>query len=109
MSLGAFGRFARISTFARRLAILLLLVLFAPAAALAQTCTVTPAAGNYGSVDILAGAAVNTSSTFSVACTGALVTLGICIQFDQGSPNSNTSIRYMSNGSSLVQHELYSD
>jgi spore coat protein U-like protein len=110
MSLDAFGRSARIATLARRLAILLfLLALFFPVMALAQTCSVTPAPGNYGSVDILAGAAVNTSSTFSVSCTGLAVTMGICIQFDQGSPNSNTSIRYMANGSSLVQHELYSD
>src|SRR5690349_15871020 len=101
MSLDAFGRPARVSTLARRFAIVLWLVLF-PAAALAQSCTVTPAPGNYGSVDILAGTAVNTTSTFSVSCTGALVTMGICIQFDQGSPNSNTSIRYMTNGSSLV-------
>lgn len=91
------------------LSLLCLFWLLCASTALAQSCSVTPASGNYGAVDILSGSAVNTSSTFTVTCNGALITVGICIQFDQGSPNSNTSIRYMTNGTSLVQHELYSD
>jgi spore coat protein U-like protein len=91
------------------LSLLCLFWLFYASTALAQSCSVTPAPGNYGPVDVLSGSAVNTSSTFTVTCSGALITVGICIQFDQGSPNSNTSIRYMTNGTTLVQHELYSD
>jgi spore coat protein U-like protein len=79
----------------------------------AQTCSVTAASGNYGSVDILSGSSVDTTSSFTVTCSGCLSPLGCtynaCIQFDQGSPNSNSSIRYMGSGSNTIQHELYSD
>jgi spore coat protein U-like protein len=77
----------------------------------AQTCSVTAAPGNYGSVNILSGSSVNTTSSFTVTCTGCPLgcTYNACIQFDQGSPNSNSSIRYMGSGSNTIQHELYSD
>jgi spore coat protein U-like protein len=79
----------------------------------AQSCLVGAAAGNYGSVDILSGSSIDTTSSFSVNCSGCLSPLGcnynVCVQFDQGSPNSNSSIRYMGNGPNTIQHELYSD
>jgi spore coat protein U-like protein len=79
----------------------------------AQTCSVTPASGNYGSVNVLSGSSVDTTSSFTVTCSGCLSPLGCtynaCIQFDQGSPNSNSSIRYMGSGSNTIQHELYTD
>jgi hypothetical protein len=34
--------------------------------ALAQSCTVTNASGSYGSINVLSGAAVDTTSTFTV-------------------------------------------
>jgi spore coat protein U-like protein len=83
------------------------------AGANAQSCSVSTASGNYGSVDILSGGSVDTTSSFSVTCSGCLSPLGctynVCIQFDQGSPNSNSSTRYMGSGSNTIQHELYSD
>ncbi|WP_044540890.1 spore coat U domain-containing protein [Bradyrhizobium sp. LTSP885] len=79
----------------------------------AQSCSVSAAAGNYGSVNILSGGTTDTTSSFTVNCTGCLSPLGctynVCVQFDQGSPNSNSSIRYMGSGASTIQHELYSD
>jgi spore coat protein U-like protein len=79
----------------------------------AQSCSVSAASGNYGSVDILSGSSIDTTSSFSVNCSGCLSPLGctynVCIQFDQGSPNSNSSIRYMGSGPNTIQHELYSD
>lgn len=79
----------------------------------AQTCTVAAASGNYGSVDILSGAAVDTTSTFSLNCSGCLVPLGcqynVCVQFGQGSPSGGPSVRSMASGPNTVQHELYSD
>ena len=79
----------------------------------AQSCSVSAAPGNYGSVDILTGASVDTTSSFSVNCTGCLSPLGcnynVCVQFDQGSPNSNSSVRYMGSGPNTIQHELYVD
>jgi spore coat protein U-like protein len=79
----------------------------------AQSCSVSTASGNYGSVDILSGSSVDTTSSFTATCSGCLSPLGctynVCIQFDQGSPNSNSSIRYMGSGPNTIQHELYSD
>ncbi|QDW36462.1 spore coat U domain-containing protein [Bradyrhizobium sp. KBS0727] len=77
----------------------------------AQSCSVSAASGNYGSVDILSGSSVDTTSSFTVNCSGCLLgcTYNVCIQFDQGSPNSNSSIRYMGSGANTIQHELYSD
>lgn len=76
----------------------------------AQSCTVSSASGSYGAVDVLAGAAVDVTSTFTVTCVGLpLFTVGICVQINEGSPNSSPSIRSMANGAATAQHELYSD
>jgi spore coat protein U-like protein len=77
----------------------------------AQTCSVSAASGNYGAVNVLAGSAVTTSSTFTMTCSGCVLgcTVNARIQFNQGSPNGNTSIRHMGNGANTAQHELYSD
>ena len=79
----------------------------------AQSCSVSSAAGNYGSVNILSGSTTDTTSSFTVTCTGCLLPVGctynVCVQFDQGSPNSNSSIRTMGSGANTIQHELYSD
>ncbi len=83
------------------------------ACASAQSCTVTAASGNYGSVNVLSGSSIDTTSSFTVNCSGCISPLGctynVCIQFDQGSPSSNSSIRYMGSGANTVQHELYTD
>lgn len=88
-------------------------ILIFPVRADAQSCSVSAASGNYGSVDILSGSSVDTTSSFSVTCSGCLSVLGcpynVCVQFDQGSPNSNSAIRYMGSGPNTIQHELYSD
>ena len=88
-------------------------ILIFPVRADAQSCSVSAASGNYGSVDILSGSSVDTTSSFSVNCSGCLSALGcpynVCVQFDQGSPNSNSAIRYMGSGPNTIQHELYSD
>lgn len=77
----------------------------------AQSCTVGAASGNYGSVDILSGGAIDTTSTFTVNCSGCPLgcNYNVCVQFDQGAPNSSSSIRYMGSGPNVIQHELYSD
>ena len=97
----------------RALALIFCVVAFTLAAertALAQSCSVSAATGNYGTVDILAGSAVDTTSTFTLNCTGILfATVGICVQLADGSPNPSSSIRSMGNGGATVQHELYSN
>jgi spore coat protein U-like protein len=75
----------------------------------ALTCSIGSAAGNYGSIDVLTGAAATASATFTVNCTGG--TSGqiaiLCIEMGQGSPNANSSVRYMGNGTQTAIHELY--
>src|SRR5579863_6617361 len=84
-----------------------------PTGVLAQTCSVNSASGNYGSLDVLPGGAVDTTASFTVTCSSCLLPVGcpvnVCVQFNQGAPNSNSSIRYLGNGANTVQHELYSD
>jgi spore coat protein U-like protein len=75
----------------------------------ALTCSIGSAGGNYGSVDVLTGAPATASATFTVSCTGG--TPGqiaiLCTEFGQGSPNANSSIRYMGDGAATTIHELY--
>ncbi|MGA2043802.1 MAG: spore coat protein U domain-containing protein [Roseiarcus sp.] len=75
----------------------------------ALTCSIGAAGGNYGSVDVLTGAAATASATFTISCTGG--TAGqiaiLCTEFGQGSPNASSSVRYMGNGAATTIHELY--
>jgi len=75
----------------------------------ALTCSIGSAPGNYGGVDVLTGAAASASADFTVNCTGG--TSGriaiMCIEFGQGSPNANASVRYLGNGALTAIHELY--
>jgi spore coat protein U-like protein len=93
--------------------ILLVVLVLCPVGARAQTCSVNGASGNYGSADVLPGGNVDTTASFTVTCTGCVIAIGcpvnVCVQFDQGAPNGNSTVRYMGNGANTVQHELYSD
>jgi spore coat protein U-like protein len=95
------------------LTLLLTALLLFPARAFSQTCSVNAASGSYGSVDVLAGSSVDTTASFTVTCSGCLIAIGcpvnLCVQLDQGAPNSNSSVRYMGSGTNVVQHELFSD
>ena len=95
----------------RTLLFALLLQIAASFSAGAQSCSVTSASGNYGSVDILAGGAVDTTSTFTVTCSGCALgcTVNACVQFNQGAPNSSSSVRSLGSGANTAIHELYSD
>ncbi|MBY0611109.1 MAG: spore coat U domain-containing protein [Beijerinckiaceae bacterium] len=76
----------------------------------AQSCSVSSASGSYGAVDVLAGAAVDVTTTFTVNCVGLpLFTVGICVQINEGTPNSSPSIRSMANGAASAAHELYAN
>lgn len=102
-----FGKSGR----ARALAILLglALLLIARPAQAALTCTIAPAPGNYGNVDVLPGTGANVNATVSVNCSGG--TPGqiavLCIEFGQGAPDSSNSVRYMGNGGNTLVHDLY--
>jgi spore coat protein U-like protein len=81
----------------------------ASSAAQAQSCTVTNASGSYGNVDVLSGTVADTTSTFTVTCTGNKnKTVHLCIEMSGGSP-SDAGKRALSNGARFLDHEFYSD
>lgn len=94
--------------------ITVLLALLLPSLCLAQSCSFTATDMNFGAVDTLSGTPVNSTSTISVSCTGALLDLGkrllICPDIGAGSGGaSSAAARQMVNGTSTVNYQLYSD
>jgi spore coat protein U-like protein len=85
------------------------LVALSCARAQAQSCTVGNASGSYGNTDVLSGAADDTTSTFTVSCTGTKnTTVRLCIEMSAGSP-TDAGKRALSNGTTFLDHEFYSD
>jgi spore coat protein U-like protein len=82
---------------------------FVSSPAHAQSCTVTNASGSYGNVNVLAGTATDSTSTFTVSCTGNTnATVRLCIELSAGSPIDGSK-RALSNGTKFLDHEFYSD
>ena len=80
------------------------------AGAQAQTCTVSMPAMAFGNVNVLAGAAVDTTATLTVTCSGG--TGGgqrICISIGAGSANDATSRQMTGPSSNKARFDLYSD
>ena len=83
-------------------------VLSATFGAKAQSCSVTSITGNFGSVNVLSGAAVQTNFSFTVSCTGnANATVQLCIEFNRGTLDGNQ--RALTSGSNFLEFELYSN
>ena len=75
----------------------------------AQSCTVTPANGAYGAVDILAGTAVDTTTTFTISCSGTSnQTVRACVELSPGQTNV-AGQRRLASGTYRLVHELYAD
>ncbi len=87
---------------------MLLSAIVSPAAA--QSCTTTAAPVTFGSVDLLAGNAVDITGSVSIACTGtANTTVRACPLFSAGSGGAAGAIRYMTAGANSVSFNLFSD
>jgi spore coat protein U-like protein len=88
---------------------LLFTAVLLPTVASAQTCTVTGASGAYGNVDILAGAAWPSSTTFTATCTGTVGrTVRLCVDIGPGNNFGGvTSPRSLSGSTVGLTHELY--
>lgn len=85
------------------IAVLLITLLTGAGGAAAQSCTATVGDVNFGSVDLLAGVLITTSSSLSVTCSGAAnATALACPRFSQGSGGGSGDIRTMTNGGSGV-------
>ena len=87
-----------------------ILLLTVSTSALAQTCTVSMPTVAFGNVDVLAGAAVDTTSTVTITCSGGS-TAGqrICISIDAGSANDATSRQLTGSGSNKARFDLYNN
>lgn len=75
----------------------------------AQSCSIGPVSGSYGVVDILGGAQVDTSASFSISCTGTTgQVVRTCVELSPGQTNG-LGQRRLSVGSYRLVHELYAD
>src|SRR6516165_7933030 len=88
---------------------ILLLTAMSCSIAQAQSCSVSTASGSYGNVGILSGAAADTTSTFTVTCTGKKNNIvRLCLEMAAGTP-TDAGKRALSNGAKYLDHEFYSD
>jgi spore coat protein U-like protein len=75
----------------------------------AQSCSVTAASGSYGNVNVLSGATDDSTSTFTVSCSGPKnSTVRLCIEMSAGSP-TDSGKRALSNGTKYLDHEFYTN
>lgn len=82
-----------------------------PERAGAQSCTITPASGSFGSIDVLPGSAIDSTATLTVNCTGtANNTVRLCIEMGRGASAAGPSgERALTVGSEYLDFEFYSD
>jgi len=91
----------------RRIAIILLL---ACGSVHAQTCTVSLPTIAFGNVGVLGGAAVDTTATVTVTCSGGTGSgQRACISIDTGSANDATSRQMTGPSSNKARYDLYSN
>src|ERR1041385_6960111 len=78
--------------------------------AFAQTCTVSMGNMAFGSINTLAGAAVDTTATMTITCSGGSGnTRRACISIGAGSASDATSRKMTGPGGSAARYDLYSD
>jgi spore coat protein U-like protein len=88
----------------------LLWILSIATSANAQNCTVSMPAMAFGNVNVLAGAAVNTTSTITVTCTGGSAAgQRLCISMGVGSAGDATSREMTGPTAALLRYDLYTD
>lgn len=74
----------------------------------AQSCTVSMTNVAFGTVNVLPGAAVDTTATIKVTCSGGGQTVRACVNIACGSACDSTS-RQMSSSSHTARYDLYSN
>lgn len=77
----------------------------------AQSCTITPANGAFGSIDVLPGTAIDSTSTITVSCTGNNnSTVRLCIEMGKGASAAGPSgERALTVSTEYLDFEFYSD
>src|SRR5437868_830487 len=78
--------------------------------AFAQTCTVSMGNMAFSSVNTLAGAAVDTTATMTITCSGGSGNVRrICISIGAGSASDGTSRKMTGPSSNAARYDLYSN
>jgi len=92
------------------LAFVLAVCCMATPAAAAISCTLSMTNVAFGSVDVLPGSAIDTTSTATITCSGAAAntTYRFCIDIRSGTDVSGTQ-RRMSQGANRLNFDLYKD
>ncbi len=77
----------------------------------ATTCSFSVTSVAFGSVDVTTNAAVDTTATLSITCSGvALTTVQVCVNLGAGSGGAtNAANRFMKSGTIQLSYSLYSD
>ena len=82
----------------------------AAATAGSPTCTVSMSSIAFGSVDVLAGSAIDTTATLTVSCSGGSgAGQRLCISIGAGSASDATSRKLTGPGSNAARYDLYKD
>jgi len=79
---------------------------------LAQTCTASITNMNFGTVNLQAGGAVDTTATLSVTCSSSLnlaLLMRLCPNLEAGSGGSSGSTRLMASGANTLSYQFYHD
>jgi spore coat protein U-like protein len=80
----------------------------APAAYSAETCSISMTTVAFGNVDVTTGAAVDTTGTLQVVCSGFTLGVEACLSIGAGSLGDATS-RELQSGANTLRYDLYSD
>lgn len=92
--------------------VVLLALLGAAGRASAMACSVGGFTGAYGSVNVLSGAAVSATASFTVTCSGGLANQSVlfCLNIGPGSTATGPSgERVLRSTSTYINHEFYFD
>lgn len=79
---------------------------------MAQSCSFGVSNVNFGTVNLLSGTSVDTTSTLSVTCSNTLnlsLSVRICPNINAGSGGSTGGLRTMLNGANTLTYQLYQD
>ena len=90
--------------------VVLLMLLGAVGRASAMACSVGAFTGAYGSVDVLSGAAVSATASFTITCSGGLANQSVllCLNIGPGSTATGPSgERVLRSTGTYINHEFY--
>ena len=88
----------------------LCLLLLTMASASGQTCNFSISGINFGSVDLITGAAVDATGTLNINCTGVpLTSVRICPNIGAGTGGATSTSRQMVGASAMLNYQLYSN